>query len=93
MDFKCSLIPYKCQGKMSQNDKKEIESRHRLNDDKNPENDKKEFCKAVCLIDENKIINNMVLNLLNRLFGSSIDALPNSSVAVEEKKKRQQERR
>lgn len=29
----------------------------------------------------------MVLNLLNRLFGSSIDALPNSSVAVEEKKK------
>ena len=32
-------------------------------------------------------INNMVLNLLNRLFGSSIDALPNSSVAVEEKKK------
>ena len=53
MDFKCSLIPYKCQGKMSQNDKKEIESRHRLNDDKNPENDKKEFCKAVCLIDDN----------------------------------------
>ena len=32
-------------------------------------------------------INNMVLNLLNRLFGSSIDALPNSSVAVSEKKK------
>lgn len=29
----------------------------------------------------------MVLNLLNRLFGSSIEALPNSSVAVEEKKK------
>lgn len=58
-----------------------------LNNDKIHENDKKEFCRAVCLIDENKIINNMVLNLLNRLFGSSLDALPNSSVAVEEKKK------
>lgn len=29
----------------------------------------------------------MVLDLLNRLFGSSIDAQPNSSVVVEEKKK------
>lgn len=32
-------------------------------------------------------IDKMVLNLLNRLFGSSIDALSNSSVAVEKKKK------
>lgn len=42
--------------------------------------------KAVCLIDENKY-KIMVLNLLNRLFGGSTDALPDSSVAVAEKKK------
>ena len=29
----------------------------------------------------------MIVDILNRLFGSSIDALPNSSVAVAEKKK------
>lgn len=39
------------------------------------------------LIVNDKIIRTMIVDILNRLFGSSIDALPNSSVAVEEKKK------
>lgn len=39
------------------------------------------------LIVNDKIIRTMIVDILNRLFRSSIDALPNSSVAVEEKKK------
>ena len=39
------------------------------------------------LIVNDKIIRTMIVDILNRLFGSIIDALPNSSVAVAEKKK------
>ena len=45
-------------------------------------------CKGMyALIVNDKIIRTMIVDILNRLFGSSIDALPNSSVAVAEKKK------
>lgn len=39
------------------------------------------------LIVNNKIIRTMIVNILNRLFGGNRETPPDSSVAVEEKKK------